>query len=169
MDRKIMKKISPKFTVITAMIFLAVVSRLLPHPPNFAPITGIALFAAHRFNNKGIAYLLPLICLFLTDLVLGLSWINLAVYMAFMGITWMGTKSKGVNVKTVLLSSVFFFLWTNLAVWALYYPKTLEGLIQCFVLAIPFFTNTLLGDLFFTGILFYTFSMLEKRYPILKY
>lgn len=163
-----MKKISPKFTLITALIALAVVSRLLPHPPNFAPITGIALFAAHRFSNTRIVYLLPLACLFLTDLVLGLSWINVAVYSAFIGITWLGTISKSVNVKTILFSSVFFFLWTNLAVWGLYYPKTIEGLTQCFVLAIPFFTNTLLGDLFFTGVLFFSFSTLTKRYPILN-
>lgn len=164
----IMKKITPKYTVVTALIALAVLSRILPHPPNFAPITGIALFAAHRFNQKAIAYLLPLACLFFTDVILGLSWINLAVYSAFIGITWMGTKSKSINVKTVLFSSVFFFLWTNFAVWMLYYPKTLEGLTQCFVLAIPFFTNTLLGDLFFTGILFFSFSTLIKRYPILN-
>lgn len=163
-----MKKITPKFTVVTALIVLAIASRLLPHPPNFAPITGIALFAAHRFQNKGFAYILPLVCLFITDLVLGLSWINIAVYSAFIGITWMGTKSQRVNAKTVLFSSVFFFLWTNLAVWFLHYPKNIEGMIQCFTLAIPFFTNTLLGDLFYTGVLFFSFSTIKKRFPLLQ-
>ena len=163
-----MKKITPKFTVVTALIVLAIASRLLPHPPNFAPITGIALFAAHRFQNKGFAYVLPLACLFITDLVLGLSWINIAVYSAFIGITWMGTKSQRVNAKTVLISSVFFFLWTNLAVWFLHYPKNIEGMIQCFTLAIPFFTNTLLGDLFYTGVLFFIFSTIQKRFPLLQ-
>ena len=164
----IMKKITPKFTVVTALIVLAIASRLLPHPPNFAPITGIALFAAHRFQHKVFAYILPLACLFITDLVLGLSWINIAVYSAFIGITWMGTKSQRVNAKTVLFSSVFFFLWTNLAIWFLHYPKNIEGMIQCFTLAIPFFTNTLLGDLFYTGVLFFSFSTIQKRFPLLQ-
>lgn len=163
-----MKKITPKFTVVTTLIVLAIASRLLPHPPNFAPITGIALFASHRFQHKGFAYMLPLACLFITDLVLGFSWINIAVYSAFIGITWMGTKSQRVNAKTVLFSSVFFFLWTNLAVWFLHYPKNIEGMIQCFTLAIPFFTNTLLGDLFYTGVLYFSFSTIQKRFPLLQ-
>ena len=159
-----MKDLKRETTVIISLIALAVASRLLPHPPNFAPITGIALFAAAKFQNRLIALALPLVCLFMTDLILGLGWINLFVYGAFGLISIMGFISKKVKIQTVLLSSVVFFVVSNLGVWLLYYPLTIEGLTSCFTLAIPFFTNTLLGDLAYSAVLFYSFSTLKNTY-----
>jgi len=146
------------------MIVLAVASRLLPHPPNFAPITGIALFAASKLNKKIVAFLLPLFCLFVTDLILGLGWINLFVYGAFGMVSLIGMRTQRVSVQTVLASSVLFFIVSNLGVWLLYYPPTLEGLITCFTLAIPFFGNTIAGDLVYTTVLFYSFSAIKNTY-----
>ena len=146
------------------MIVLAVASRLLPHPPNFAPITGIALFAAVKLNKKIIAILVPLFCLFITDLILGLSWINLFVYAAFGMISWIGMRQKKISIPTVLGSSLLFFVVSNFGVWLLYYPLTLEGLIACFTLAIPFFGNTIAGDLVYTAVLFYSFSAIKNAY-----
>ncbi|MDB2702543.1 hypothetical protein OAP99_02545 [Flavobacteriaceae bacterium] len=159
-----MKDLKKETMVIISLIVLAVASRLLPHPPNFAPITGIALFAAVKFQHKLIALLLPLSCLFITDLILGLGWINLFVYGAFGVISLLGFATKKVKIQTVLLSSILFFLVSNLGVWLLYYPLSLEGLTTCFTLAIPFFTNTLLGDLAYTAVLFYSFSTLKNTY-----
>jgi len=159
-----MKDLKKETMVIISLIVLAVASRLLPHPPNFAPITGIALFAAVKFQHKLIALLLPLSCLFITDLILGLGWINLFVYGAFGVISLLGFATKKVKIQTVLLSSILFFLISNLGVWLLYYPLSVEGLTTCFTLAIPFFTNTLLGDLAYTAVLFYSFSTLKNTY-----
>ena len=159
-----MKDLKKETMVIISLIVLAVASRLLPHPPNFAPITGIALFAAVKFQHKLIALLLPLSCLFITDLILGLGWINLFVYGAFGVISLLGFATKKVKIQTVLLSSILFFLVSNLGVWLLYYPLSVEGLTTCFTLAIPFFTNTLLGDLAYTAVLFYSFSTLKNTY-----
>ena len=159
-----MKDLKKETMVIISLIVLAVASRLLPHPPNFAPITGIALFAAVKFQHKLIALLLPLSCLFITDLILGLGWINLFVYGAFGVISLLGFATKKVKIQTVLLSSILFFLVSNLGVWLLYYPLSIEGLTTCFTLAIPFFTNTLLGDLAYTAVLFYSFSTLKNTY-----
>ena len=158
---KVMKK---EYAVIFSMIILAVASRLLPHPPNFAPITGIALFAASKLNKKIVAFLLPLFCLFVTDLILGLGWINLFVYGAFGMVSLIGMRTQRVSVQTVLASSVLFFIVSNLGVWLLYYPPTLEGLITCFTLAIPFFGNTIAGDLVYTTVLFYSFSAIKNTY-----
>ena len=158
---KVMKK---EYAVIFSMIVLAVASRLLPHPPNFAPITGIALFAASKLNKKIVAFLLPLFCLFVTDLILGLGWINLFVYGAFGMVSLIGMRTQRVSVQTVLASSVLFFIVSNLGVWLLYYPPTLEGLITCFTLAIPFFGNTIAGDLVYTTVLFYSFSAIKNTY-----
>ena len=151
-------------TLIISLIVLAVASRLLPHPPNFAPITGIALFGAAKFSKKIIAFLLPLVCLFVTDLFLGISWINVFVYTAFAMITFMGLRQKSLHLPTVFYSSILFFVVSNMGVWLLHYPLTVEGLMTCFTLAIPFYTNTLAGDLFYTLTLFYTFSFVQKVY-----
>ena len=159
-----MKAMKKEYTVIFSMIILAVASRLLPHPPNFAPITGIALFAASKLNKKILAFLLPLICLFITDLILGLGWINLFVYGAFGMISLIGMRIKKVSLLTVVGSSLLFFIVSNLGVWFLYYPLTLEGLMTCFTLAIPFFGNTIAGDLVYTAVLFYSFSTIKNTY-----
>jgi len=159
-----MKPMKKEFNLILGMIVLAVASRLLPHPPNFAPITGIALFAASKINKKLIAFFLPLVCLFITDLILGLSWINLFVYLSFGLISMMGMLVKRVSILTILGSSLLFFIVSNFGVWLLYYPLSLEGLVSCFTLAIPFFSNTLAGDLVYTALLFYSFSTIKKVY-----
>lgn len=159
-----MKTMKKEHVVIFSMIVLAVASRLLPHPPNFAPITGIALFAAAQLNRKLVAFFLPLLCLFLTDLILGLGWINLFVYGAFAMISYLGMRLKRVSIVSVLGASILFFIVSNFGVWLLYYPLTLEGLLTCFTLAIPFFGNTLAGDLFYTAVLFYSFSAIKKTY-----
>ena len=155
-----MKKEHP---LILSMIVLGVASRLLPHPPNFAPITGIALFAASKLNKKIVAFIVPLFCLFITDLILGISWINLFVYTAFGMISLIGMYKK-VSVPIVLGSSLLFFVVSNFGVWLLAYPLTIEGLLTCFTLAIPFFWNTLAGDLVYTAVLFYSFSTIKKTY-----
>ena len=150
--------------LVFGMIMLAVASRLLPHPPNFAPITGIALFAAAKLSRKIVAFLLPLFCLFITDLFLGLGWINLFVYAAFGMISFLGMQLKKVSILNVLGSSVLFFIVSNFGVWVLYYPLTLEGLVSCFTLAIPFFGNTIAGDLVYTAVLFFSFSSIKNTY-----
>lgn len=151
-------------TLIISLIVLAIASRLLPHPPNFTPITGIALFGAAKFNNKVFAFLLPLLCLFITDLFLGISWINLFVYASFAMITLLGLRQKKLHLPTIFYSSILFFIVSNFGVWLLHYPLTVEGLATCYTLAIPFYTNTLAGDLFYTLTLFYTFSFVQKVY-----
>tara|TARA_Y100000034_G_scaffold126831_1_gene178675 strand:- start:365 stop:847 length:483 start_codon:yes stop_codon:yes gene_type:complete len=150
--------------VILLLIAFAALTRILPHPPNVAPITGIALFSAMTFNNKKFALTVPLICMFLSDIVLGFHFISFFVYLSFFIITFMGMKFKTISTKNILLSSTLFFLVTNFGVWLIGYPHTLAGLISCYTLAIPFFGNTILGDMAFTGALFYSFGYIQKKY-----
>jgi len=89
------------------------------------------------------------------------------VYLAFMGISYMGIHSKKIGNGTILKSSTLFFVLTNFGVWLMGYPLTFAGLVSCYTLAIPFFAYTIMGDLFFTHSLSYSFSKLEKRYPVL--
>ena len=148
--------------LIGSIIILAVLSRIIPHPPNFAPITGIALFSSKKINNKLLGALLPIIPLFISDLFIGISFINIFVYLSYVIIYFLGSISPKIASKTVFLSSVMFFILTNLGVWYLGYPKNIEGLITCFTLAIPFFVNTILGDLFYSFILFRSYKAAEK-------
>ena len=157
-----MKKERNKNILVASIVILAILSRLVPHPPNFAPITGIALFSSKKLNNKLFSVFLPIIPLFISDLFIGISFINIFVYLSFIIIYFLGSISPKIDAKTVFLSSVIFFILTNLGVWYLGYPKNIEGLITCFTLAIPFFVNTILGDLFYSFILFGSYNAVEK-------
>ena len=135
-----------KQIVIILFILVAAIIRLFPHMPNFTPITAMALFSGVYFTDKRFAFLVPLLAMFISDLFLGLYTISIFVYLAFILVGFIGLKSKKVSITTILLSSISFFIITNLGVWFLAYPKTIDGLIECYTLAIPFFRNSLIGD-----------------------
>ena len=135
---------------IVGIIIIAILSRLIPHPPNFTPVTAVALFSIINFKNKYIAISIPIICLFVSDLILGISLINLFVYFSFILISGIGYLFGKINLKSILLSSLIFFIVTNFGVWLIGYPNTLEGFIACYVAAIPFFGWTVAGDLFYS-------------------
>lgn len=146
--------------VALALILVAALSRLLPHPPNFAPIAAIALFGGIRLGG-GAAYVMPLAALALSDLFLGFHATVPFVYGSFLAIAFLGTRLKdhatpGSVLAAALASSLLFFFATNLGTWAVggLYPLTAEGLKACFTAAIPFYRNTMAGDLFFLAALF---------------
>jgi hypothetical protein len=166
---------SHRYAIITGMILAAAVSRLIPHPPNLTPIGAIALFGGAYFPFKSVAFLVPLLCLLLSDLIIGLHGFMPVVYGCFVLIVCIGfrlrTRKSAVPIAiAVIVASISFFVITNLGVWALgsWYPKTIEGFIACYVAAIPFFRNTLLGDVTYTAMLFGGFALLEHRFPALR-
>ncbi len=152
-----MQKYLPAFLLIVLGLF----SRLLPHPANFAPIAGIALFAGIYLPKKW-ALIIPLTAVVLSDIVLGsYQWqIMLTVYLAFIvtgliGLAIKNNKKFHAVLGGTLIASIIFFITTNWAVWAFgtMYPHSLNGLLQSYVMALPFFRNSLLGDLFYVGVL----------------
>lgn len=165
-------KLTPRFLLLTGMILAAALVRLLPHPPNFAPIAAMALFGGAYFNKKAFAFAIPLAALLLTDLFLGFHNTMWAVYLSFILIVGLGMfmlKKKSV-LRVVIASvsaSVLFFVVTNFAFWATdtLYPTTLSGLAACYTAAIPFFHNTLIGDLFFTSVMFGLFELAKTKFP----
>lgn len=148
--------------IIIGLIVLAILTRLIPHPPNFAPITGIALFSAINFNNRFFKFFVPLISLVIFDLIIGFSLINIFVYLSFIVIILVGNHFKKIKLKSILISSIVFFIISNFGVWIIGYPKTVNGFIMCYTAAIPFFINTILGDLFYSFLLKYTFNISLK-------
>ncbi|MDG2062275.1 MAG: hypothetical protein P8J67_01725 [Flavobacteriaceae bacterium] len=147
--------------VIFGLIFIAILTRLLPHPPNFAPITSIALFSGFHFSNKRIAILIPLVGMFLSDIFLGLHSLMPVIYLTFILISVMSFYIKTLSFANVLLASTLFFVFSNLGVWYFYYPHNWGGLSACFVLAIPFFVNAIAGDLFYTSVLQFSFKKIK--------
>ena len=147
--------------VIIGLIFIAILTRLLPHPPNFAPITSIALFSGFHFSNKRIAILIPLVGMFLSDIFLGLHSLMPVIYLSFILISVMSFYIKTLSFTNVLLASTLFFVISNLGVWYFYYPHNWGGLSTCFVLAIPFFVNAIAGDLFYTSVLQFSFKKIK--------
>ena len=164
----------PRVAALTAIILAAALSRLIPHPPNMTSVTAIALFGGAYFADRRLAFLVPLAALFLSDLALGFYHYMEIVYVSFALIVciglWLQKNRSALHIAgAALASSVLFFLLTNFGVWieGSLYPMTLNGLIACYVAAIPFFRNTLLGDLLYTIVLFGGFALLERRFSTL--
>ncbi|MDB9712524.1 hypothetical protein OAA78_02440 [Flavobacteriaceae bacterium] len=163
-----MKEKNKKILFITLFIIVTALMRLIPHPPNFVPITAIAIFAGVKFNNIILAYIVPVSIMLISDFFIGFSSISLFVYLAFILITSYSYLIKKYSIINILLSSIIFFIITNFGVWVLPggYPNNIEGLILCYTEAIPFFTNSILADLFFSALLYYGFEKIEKKYLI---
>lgn len=144
------------------LIVMATASRLLPHPANFTPVGAVALLGG-TYLPKRLALVLPLAVLLLSDLLIGFyTWqVMVSVYLGFLvyGLAGLWIR-KNYTIKRLIVAtlaaSVFFFLLTNAAVWAFtpLYPKTLGGLGASYTMALPFFRNSLLGDIFYTTALF---------------
>ena len=152
-----------KNVFLVSLIFFAILSRFLPHPPNFTPIAAIALLSSKGFDNRWVVFLIPIVSLFISDLFIGLHATIPFVYISFILIALLGMYVKKINIVSVLLSSTIFFLVSNFGVWLLYYPISTEGLVQCYTLALPFFLNTVLGDLVYGALLIYPFYALQRR------
>jgi len=170
-----MEKLTPKFWTLTLMVFAAAFVRLIPHPPNFAPIAAMALFGGAYFTKRWAAFAVPLTAMFITDLFFGFHPTMWAVYLSFMLIVMIGMvmikQKKVTNIFFAsIASSVVFFIITNFGVWlsTSYYEKTSSGLAACFAAAIPFFHQTLISDLFFAAVLFGLFEIFKSKIPALS-
>lgn len=166
------KNLSPRTLLIVGVILFGAFMRLMPHWPNFTPIAAMALFGGTFFQKKQLAFIVPLVALFLSDLVLGLHQWMIPVYISFALVTAMGFLLKNrVQVGSVLLASVsaslLFFIITNFAVWAgsPYYPHNVGGLIECYVAGLPFLNNGLLGDLVYSSAFFGAFYLVKQKFP----
>ena len=148
--------------LVLILIIFGIISRVIPHPPNFSPLTAIALFGGLNFNNKKIAFVIPLLILIISDFFLGFSSINIIVYISFILVVFIGTRIKKISLQNILLSSFIFFLVSNFGVWIIGYPITLDGLILCYTMAIPFFGYSIAGDIFFGFLFKLSFSQVSS-------
>ena len=153
--------------MVIVLILLAAASRLLPHPPNFAPVAAIGLFAGATLDRRA-AWLVPFAALVLSDVFLGFyrldaMFFNYLGFAACLGIGALALKHQRGVVRVgaaSLVSALAFFTLSNFGMWASgYYPRTLSGLSQCYTQALPFFRNTLASDLLYSAALFGGFAL----------
>lgn len=180
----------PRFWFLTALTVAAAASRLLPHPHNFSPVAAVALFGAATFPKRWAAVLIPLGSLLMSDILLQMTytltagaqpfwgfyptqWAIYASLLATVGIGFLlrGHRSVPTVALATLASSVLFFLATNLAYTfeaGSPYPKTAAGVLLSYEAALPFFQNSLIGDAFFSTVLFGSLALAEARFPLLR-
>lgn len=164
-----------RLLLIVMAILTAAALRLVPHPPNFTPIGAMALFSGAMLGRRLLAFLVPLAAMLLSDALLGFHSGMPFVYasialIVFIGWVALERRSPLRIGLAAIAGSVLFFLITNLGVWAAgnMYPHDAAGLAACYVAAIPFFQNTLAGDLFYAALLFGGFALLERMVPALQ-
>lgn len=147
------------FLLAVLLIAFAAVSRFMPHPENFTPIAAMALFGGVYFGKR-YAFVVPLVAMVVSDYFIGFHNTIPYVYGSFVltgviGVWLRNHKNVGWIVGASLSSSVLFFVVTNFGVWVTGgYPQNFGGLVECYIAAIPFFRNTVLGDLLYVGVLF---------------
>ncbi|MCB9025262.1 MAG: hypothetical protein H6625_03020 [Bdellovibrionaceae bacterium] len=153
-----------KFLILLSAIVLGVLSRWLPHPPNFTPIIAIAIFMGMRLQNTWSVLLMPVLILFVSDIFLGFDSTAIIIYPSLMSLALFvlyTTKKKIFSSKSLevvslsLGGSIWFFLLSNGAVWWFsgMYTKNWNGLIASYFAGVPFFNNTLISTLVFTSAL----------------
>ena len=169
-----------KIAIVVVFVLIGASLRLLPHPPNFTPIAAIALFGGAYLSRKT-AFFLPILAMTISDMFIGYYGIGLmiSVYGSFLlcvtlGL-WLKKHKKWYAIAGgSILGALLFFLITNFGVWVFtpWYPKTFSGIVQCYLMAIPFFRNTILGNLFYVTIFFGAYEMVKmwvrKKFTILK-
>ena len=163
-------KIDKKIIIIICLILFGITLRLIPHPPNFSPIGAIALFAGCHLSLKRF-WLLPIFALFISDFFLGFYNLisMISVYVSFVisviiGYCFLRIKRTSFRICGVaILSTTQFFIFTNLGVWfsGLIYQLNLTGLAECYLMAIPFYGNSLISELFYCFVLFGAYHLFE--------
>ncbi|MFA6047626.1 MAG: DUF6580 family putative transport protein [Parcubacteria group bacterium] len=165
-----------KIVAVAILIIVGISYRLFPHPPNFAPVAAISLFSGFYFRRYFI--LIPIVIMLISDAFIGFyDWKLMAVvYSSFLLVSLIGiimrkNKSVVALLGCSLAGSFLFFILTNFAVWAFapWYSHNTRGLYECYLMAVPFFKNTILGDLFYSSVIFGVYEVLARPKEKLAY
>jgi hypothetical protein len=184
------KSTNLRFGIIAGMILLAAVSRFIPIAfpamANFSPIGTMALFGGAYFTKKHWAFIIPMVSLWLSNLVLNnvfyTKWyptfsfgFETTVFISFALVVGIGMIFlKKVNVVNLLTANVIgtlgFFFASNFFVWmgGKIYTQDFSGLMTCFTMGLPFLKNTLLSNLAFSAIMFGAFEYAQREVKGLK-
>ena len=154
-----------KFFYLLFFGAILALSRIIPHPPNFTPILASAIMAPILIKDRWFGMAVPIVAMFISDVIIGFYSYQFVIYSSILAISLVAPMRKNYIRLGIMAvgGSVWFFITTNFAIWMIwdYYPKTIEGLITCYTLAIPFFKNTLISTCLFTGLLTFSIKYLE--------
>ena len=156
--------------IYICLILFSGLSRLVPHPWNLTPILAACLFSGYKIKPIGLAIFIPIFTVFISDILLGIyngiSWVYIS-YIFIIGIGLFLSKFNSIQSKIIstISGTLIFFLISNFGVWisAELYPKSIDGLISCYLAGIPFYKNTLIGTVFYSSVFFTISELLEKR------
>lgn len=178
-----------KSVIVSFILMVAVASlyRVMPgRPMGFAPQIAMALFAGSIIKDKKYSFLLPLLSMLVSDIIYQLlymadlttlqgfytgQWIN---YILIASVTFIGFLIQQKNVFKIvtgaLAGATFYFIASNFAVWIggglglnnLPYAKTFDGLMSCYIAALPFYTMSIYATLFFSAVLFGGYYLINK-------
>ena len=164
-----------RLLLILFAILAAAFLRLVPHPPNFTPVGALALFSGAMLGKRWLAFAAPLGALLISDLVLGfypgVAFVYAATCLAVLVGWFLAGRRSALRIGAAAVgSAILFFLVTNFGMWLFsgFYPPTAAGLAACFVAAVPFFQNSLAGDLVFSALLFGGWALAERALPVLR-
>ncbi|PIY79946.1 MAG: hypothetical protein COY80_05445 [Candidatus Pacebacteria bacterium CG_4_10_14_0_8_um_filter_42_14] len=151
-----------------SLIIIGLLFRFIPHTANFTPVAAIAIFAGVYLNKKQ-ALVVPLLLMVISDLFLGMHNVVVFTWGSFILVTILGIWAKNHKtfsgiVSTSVLSSVLFYVITNLGVWAMgWYPQTAKGLLDCYILGLPFLRMFTVSTLIYTVVLFGAYELIARR------
>ena len=168
---------TPRFWVLSLMVLAAAATRALPlfipHIWNFTAVGALAIFAGAQFNDKRLAFIMPIAAMAISDLFIG-NGFDILVYSAFLVMVLCGYLVR--NKQTIsnlaasgLIGTLAFFLITNFALFypVSMYPHNLSGVLASYIAGLPFLKNMLIGDLIYGTLLFGAFNLLSQRFPSL--
>ena len=159
-----------------SLILILAFARLIPHPWNFTPVIAVAILSGYFFKNIYLSFSILLISMLIADVFLGFYENMIFVYISLLLIAFVFFKiSKKINFKNLFIysfaGSLIFFVISNFGVWILGspgvdnlpYDKNLNGLIECYILAIPFFGNTFISTVIFSYPAIFIYRSLAAR------
>ena len=166
---KIFVNLKKQFLPVTLIIILTW-ARLIPHPPNFTPIVTVAILSGYFFSNIYLSFLTLLISMFIADAFIGFHEHMFSVYISLLLISFIFYKiSEKINFKNLFMcsfiASLIFFIISNFSVWIIggLYDRSLSGLVECYILAIPFFGNTFLSTVIFAYPAIFIYKSLSSQ------
>jgi hypothetical protein len=163
-------RISKTTLLAVALIIIGIALRVLPHTANFAPVGAIALFAGAILSLRT-ALWLPLAIMIISDLIIGLHPTVAFTWGGFLLIALFGTKLRTISNRIriplgAVGAALIFFIVSNFGVWleGRLYPPTWQGLVDCYVLALPFLRSSFLADLSFSVLFFGLYAFVAPAF-----
>ena len=163
--------------ILKSIVFfclLLILSRLIPHPPNFTPLIAGAIFLPFLIKDKWLIICLPILCLLISDFFLGFHTVMIWTYGSFFLIGLMASQFSSIKLTSLiglsLSSPTLFFIITNFGVWmgSSIYSQDIQGLMQCYILALPFYASSLSATLLFASLFYFCHKFFINRGFIFK-